>query len=232
MVLDKTLVSESEQTFLVTLRANARAKFTSGDLLAIYPANDNRERLYSIGNHSGNIQLVVKLHPHGLGSGFLNNLTPGKIIKARIINNQAFHFPKKASKVALISNGTGIAPFLGMIEQNKKGSETHLYSGFKMETEMVSSYKKFASEMIEKNQLQSFHLALSREAEHFYVMDLIKRDANFFVDLLKENGVVMICGSLAMQKDVETILDELCLANGLEGVSSYKNNKQLLTDCY
>ncbi|WP_029269849.1 PepSY domain-containing protein [Flavobacterium sp. KJJ] len=232
MVLDKTVVSETEQTFLVTLRANMRAKFISGDLLAIYPANDTRERLYSIGNHSGNIQLVVKLHPHGLGSGFLNELKPGNSIKARIINNYAFHFPKKASKVALISNGTGIAPFLGMIEQNKKKVETHLYSGFRMETETVVGYKKFTSEMIAKQKLQSFHLALSREAEHFYVMDLIKRDALFFTDLLDHGGVIMICGSLAMQKDVESILNNLCLLNGNKDFSSYKQNNQILTDCY
>ena len=232
MVLDKTLVSETEQTFLVTLRANMRTKFTSGDLLAIYPENDTRERLYSIGNHSGNIQLVVKLHPHGLGSRFLNNLEAGNTIKARIINNHAFHFPKKASKVALISNGTGIAPFLGMIEQNKKKTETHLYSGFRMETEAVLGYKKFTSEMMEKKQLHSFHLALSREANQFYVMDLIKRDANFFTDLLQQGGVIMICGSLAMQKDVESILDGLCLAKKTKSISEYKENGQVLTDCY
>lgn len=232
MVLDKTLVSEFEQTFLVTLRANMRTKFTSGDLLAIYPANDTRERLYSIGNHTGNIQLVVKLHPHGLGSGFLNNLEPGNTIKARIINNGAFHFPKKASKVALISNGTGIAPFLGMIEQNKKKTETHLYSGFRMETEMVLGYKNFTSEMIEKQKLHDFHLALSRESNQFYVMDLIKRDAEFFTDLLQQNGVIMICGSLAMQKDVETILDNLCQEKKMKSISEYKNNGQILTDCY
>lgn len=232
MVLDKTLVSENEQTFIITLRANLRAKFTSGDLLAIYPANDSRERLYSIGNHSGNIQLVVKLHPHGLGSEFLNNLSPGKALKARIINNHAFHLPKKITKAAFISNGTGIAPFLGMIEQNKKKTETHLYSGFRMETETVSGYKKFATEMIEKHKLKSFHLALSREAEHFYVMDLIKRDAPFFTDLLKHNGVIMICGSLAMQKDVEAILNDLCLSENILSVSEYKNKGQILTDCY
>jgi len=232
MVLDKTLVSENEQTFILTLRANARVKFSSGDLLAIYPANDTRERLYSIGNHSGNIQLVVKLHPHGLGSEFLNNLIPGNTIKARIINNKAFHFPKKISKVALISNGTGIAPFLGMIEQNKTKTETHLYAGFRMETETVSGYKKFTAEMMEKQKLQSFHLALSREAEHFYVMDLIKRDADFFIDLLKEGGVIMICGSLAMQKDVEAILDKLCLERKIKSIADYKENGQLLTDCY
>jgi len=232
MVLDKTLVSDTEQTFILTLRANMRAKFSSGDLLAIYPANDTRERLYSIGNHSGNIQLVVKLHQNGLGSEFLYNLKPGNIIKARIINNKAFHFPKKAPKVALISNGTGIAPFLGMIEQNKTKTETHLFSGFRMETETVSGYKKFAAAMIEKQKLSTFHLALSREAEHFYVMDLIKRETDFFIDLLQHGGVIMICGSLAMQKDVEAILDKLCAERKIKSILEYKNNGQLLTDCY
>lgn len=231
MVLDKTAVSETEHTFILTLRANMRAKFTSGDLLAIYPANDTRERLYSIGNHSGNIQLVVKLHPDGLGSGFLNKLKPGNTIKARIIHNHAFHLPKKASKLAFISNGTGIAPFLGMIEQNRKKTETHLYCGFRMETETVSGYKTFASEMMQKQHLQSFHLALSREDNHFYVMDLIKRDAEFFIDLLANNGVIMICGSLAMQKDVESTLDALLAGKNLN-TEAYKNNGQILTDCY
>lgn len=228
-VLDKTAVSDTEHSFLLTLRT--KAKFTSGDLLAIYPANDNRERLYSIGRRSGNIQLVVKLHPHGLGSGYLNNLKKGNFFKGRILENRTFHFPKTAPKVALISNGTGIAPFLGMLEQNKQKTETHLYCGFRTETETVSGYKKFADEMIQKQQLQSFHLALSRETNHHYVMDFIKRDAGFFLDLLNQGGMIMICGSLAMQKDVETILDEL-LAETSSSISDYKTKGQILTDCY
>jgi sulfite reductase (NADPH) flavoprotein alpha-component len=232
MVLDKTAISDTEHTFLLTLRASMRVRFNSGDLLAIYPANDTRERLYSIGNHNGNVQLVVKLHPSGLGSGYLYDVEPGSVIKARIIKNTAFHFPKKTSKVALISNGTGIAPFLGMIEQNKKKTEVHLYCGFRKETETVLGYKKFASDSIQKQQLKSFHLALSREAEHHYVMDLIKRDSDFFINLMMQGGVVMICGSLAMQKDVESALDELCLAKTTMRISDYKANGQLLTDCY
>jgi sulfite reductase (NADPH) flavoprotein alpha-component len=231
-VIDKTLVTDSEHTFILTLRAGSSTKFASGDLLAVYPANDNRERLYSIGNHSGNVQLVVKLHSHGLGSSYLNDLELGSVIKARILKNQAFHFPKNSPKVAFISNGTGIAPFLGMIEQNKIKTETHLYCGFRMETETVSGYKKFAETMIQKQHLHGFHLALSREAEHFYVMDLINRDANFFVDLLLQGGVIMICGSLAMQKDVETALDVLCLSKQTKSILDFKNNGQILTDCY
>ncbi|HEY6141887.1 MAG TPA: PepSY domain-containing protein [Flavobacterium sp.] len=231
MVLDKTLISDTEHTFLLTLRANARAKFESGDLLAIYPANDTRERLYSIGNHNGNIQLVVKLHPNGLGSGFLHGVEVGSVIKARIIKNATFHIPKKASKVALISNGTGIAPFLGMIEQNKKKTAIHLYAGFRQETETVLGYKKFTDEMMGKQQLHSFHLALSREMNHDYVMNLIKRDADFFIDLLKHKGVIMICGSLAMQQDVELALDEILTQTALT-ISDYKAKGQVLTDCY
>ena len=228
-VLDKTTVSETEPTFLLTLRT--KSQFTSGDLLAIYPGNDNRERLSSIGKHDGNIQLVVKFHPFGLGSGYLYGVEKGSILKARIIKNATFHFPKKASKVALISNGTGIAPFLGMLEQNKQKTEIHLYCGFRTETKTVSGYKRFANEMMEKQQLQSFHLALSRDQNHFYVTDLIKRDAQFFIDLLFNGGVVMICGSLAMQKSVETILGELLVPTNLN-ISEYKAKGQILTDCY
>ncbi|OOG68025.1 PepSY domain-containing protein [Flavobacterium sp. A45] len=231
VVLNKTAISVNGFTFLVTLRTNRITKFDSGDLLAIYPANDPRERLYSIGNINGNIQLAIKLHPSGLGSGYLYNLEPGEVIKARIIKNPSFHFPKRASKVALISNGTGIAPFLGMLQQNKKKTEIHFYCGFRRATETVLGYKKFANEMIEKQQLQSFHLALSREEEHQHVMDLIKHDAAFFIDLLTNGGIVMICGSLAMQKDVETVLDNILFQTS-STISDYKAKGQVLTDCY
>src|SRR5690606_21769998 len=118
-VLGKTIVTENEQTFVITFNGD-KLKFTSGDLLAIYPANDNRERLYSIGKVDGNIQLVVKLYENGLGSEFLNSLSAGDVINARIISNTSFHLPTKAPAIAMVANGTGIAPFLGMIAQNSK----------------------------------------------------------------------------------------------------------------
>lgn len=232
MVLEKTMVSTNEQTFILTLRAGMRSKFTSGDLLAIYPKNDSVERLYSIGSIDKNIQLAVKLHPNGLGSTFLYETKVGAVIKARIIDNQTFHFPKKVKKVALISNGTGIAPFLGMISQNKKKTEIHLYSGFRQQTEITAHYEKFASKMMEKKQLSKFHLAYSRQDNHHYVMDLIKRDAAFFTDLLQNGGVIMICGALKMQFDVENVLDSICIAKNNTPLSYFKAKGQILTDCY
>ncbi|TDO82961.1 sulfite reductase (NADPH) flavoprotein alpha-component [Flavobacterium chryseum] len=230
-VLEKTKLSETDHTFMLTLRPRMRTKFTSGDLLAIYPAGDGRDRFYSISKSNGNIQLVVKFHENGLGSGYLNRLETGAVIKARTIENTGFHFPKKAPLVAMIANGTGIAPFLGMIEANKNRTECHLYCGFRNETETIIKYKQFATEQINKKNLNSFHIAFSREQNECYVMDLILKDADFFANLLQQGGKIMICGSLAMQQDVEKVLEMICLENNTT-LSHYKKNKQLLTDCY
>lgn len=232
IVLDKTVVSEADHTFKITLRAGMRSKFKSGDLLAVYPAGDGRERFYSIGKSRGNIQLVVKLHPHGLGSGYLYNLEPGTTLKARITHNTAFRFPKKSAGVAMIANGTGIAPFLGMIEENRQKTECHLYCGFRNETDTVTGYKEFTAEQITKQHLKSFHIAFSREQNHYYVMDLIQRDCAYFAKLLKNGGTVMICGSLAMQHDVEKVLDTICNDTNGNCLDYYKQRGQLLTDCY
>jgi sulfite reductase (NADPH) flavoprotein alpha-component len=62
-------------------------------------------------------------------------------------------------------------------------------------------------------------------------MDLIKRDAAFFSNLLLKGDVIMICGSLAMQKDVELALDEL-LSQTAISIADYKAKGQVLTDCY
>jgi sulfite reductase (NADPH) flavoprotein alpha-component len=230
-VLEKTKLSKTDHTFMLTLRPQMRTKFTSGDLLAIYPAGDGRDRFYSISKSNGNIQLVVKLHEHGLGSGYLNRLEIGSIIKARMMENSGFHFPNKAPLIAMIANGTGIAPFLGMIEGNKNKTECHLYCGFRNETETIGKYKQFAAEQIQKQSLKSFHIAFSREQNECYVMDLIQKDANFFANLLQQGGKIMICGSLAMQQDVEKVLEMICLENNTT-LFHYKKNKQLLTDCY
>ena len=225
------ITSDGVTTFRINLRTSAMAKYKSGDLLAIYPKNDAVERFYSIGKVDETIQLIIRLHPNGLGSEFLYQLQNGAEIKGRIIKNPHFHFPKKASKVALISNGTGIAPFLGMLDENKNRIETHLYCGFRKENELTKRYTEIASKHIEQQKLQSFHLALSRTENANYVMDLILRDQNFFLELLRNNGVIMICGALQMQRDVELVLNSICENNG-ESIENFKTKGQILADCY
>lgn len=95
VMTDNIRTPEPDGTFLIRLQPKRRSKVTSGDLLAIYPANDHRKRLYSIGVVEKELQLSVRLHPDGLGSSFLHELTPGDTIQALIVGNDHFHFPKK-----------------------------------------------------------------------------------------------------------------------------------------
>ncbi|WP_337085003.1 PepSY domain-containing protein [Elizabethkingia anophelis] len=230
-VVSKSEIVEEVTTFKILLKPGRTLSFKSGDLLAIYPDNDHKERFYSIGKVDGAIQLVVKLYESGLGSGFLYKLKEGQEIKARIVKNSEFHLPKKANKVAMISNGTGIAPFLGMIEENSKETEAHLYCGFRRSSKLTKSYEDFAAENIQKGKLTKLNLAYSREEQSQYVMDLVKRDAIFFIDLLTQGGYIMICGALKMQHDLEDLLRDLCTQQN-KNYEDYKANGQILTDCY
>ena len=230
-VVLKTQLSQDNSTFRVLLKPVSRLKFQSGDLLAIYPAHDNRERFYSIGQYKDMIRLVVKLHPGGFGSGFLYRLEADALLHGRVMSNPKFHFPPDVP-VAMIANGTGIAPFLGMIQNNKKKSPVHLYAGFRYDNSLAQQYRQFAREEIANGTLSGFKIAFSREQHSQYVMDLIRRDQSFFINLLENKGVIMICGSLQMQQDVEKALDEILVAHCHRELSFYKERNQILTDCY
>ncbi|WP_437922041.1 PepSY domain-containing protein [Sphingobacterium sp. LRF_L2] len=226
-VLKRTEVTEDNSTFSMVLRSNTGKSFQSGDLLAIYPENDSRERLYSIGKIEGTIQLVVKLYPQGLGSEFLYKVSKDDCFLGRIITNKEFHFPKKASAVAMIANGTGIAPFLGMIAESKRKAMIRLYAGFRYNNTLAKQYREFADEAILSGKLMGVQMAFSREEESSYVMDLIRKDRGYFFELLENNGIIMICGSLGMQQNVENVLQDIGLTKDW---SHYK--KQILVDCY
>ncbi|MES2826741.1 MAG: PepSY domain-containing protein [Bacteroidota bacterium] len=218
-------------TFTVVFKRKRLLRVTSGDLLAIYPENDHRERLYSIGLINNEIQLTVKLHEGGLGSGYLANLNAGQKMKARIINNQHFHFPEKAKSVLMVCNGTGIAPFLGMISQNEKHIPCDLYCGFR-ERKAYEKYEGFLVGSSLEGKVNQLHVATSREGDKHYVIDLLKRDTDLVTQLFLNQGVLMICGSLAMQKDVLDLLETFCETKTGERVSYYQSRGQILTDCY
>ena len=230
-VTEKTKIAHEDGAFLIELKSDNNIKFKSGDLLAIYPENDHRERQYSIGKINNNIQLSVKLHQNGLGSGYLYHLHPGDKIDAKIIKNPHFYFPKKAESVVMVSNGTGIAPFLGMIEQNRKNTDCYLYCGFRGK-DSYELYRKSIQTNLDNKKLQQLNLAYSREGERQYVKDLLSRDALFIVKTLKNGGVIMICGSLAMQQNVYELLENICLKYNGKSLSFYQSRNQLLADCY
>ena len=162
----------------------------------------------------------------------MNNLKIGDEVPARIMENPNFHFPQAAENIALIANGTGIAPFLGMIQENILRKNISLFAGFRHDNDWVNSYRIFAEHQINQGQLKRFDFAFSREENKQYVMDLIRKDENYFAELLAKNGTIMICGSLKMQKDVEIILYEICKKFLGKPLQHFIKNGQILADCY
>jgi len=217
--------------FLMRFRLKRKQKFNSGDLLAIYPAGDHRERLYSIGKIGNEIQLSVKLHANGLGSSYLALLKEGDLIQAGIVSNPHFHLPERAKSVLMVSNGTGIAPFLGMIDQLNSRTKVYLYCGFRGE----ASYAMYRAAMMESGaneKLSGLQIAYSREGQKEYVRDKLAKDRSHIADLLANQGVIMLCGSLSMQNNVCALLEDICQKDLNKSLSYYQSRGQVLMDCY
>jgi sulfite reductase (NADPH) flavoprotein alpha-component len=218
-----------DDTFMISLKPHRKVKFTSGDLLAITPKGENRKRLYSIAKIDATLVLSVKKNTPGVCSNYLNTLHKNDCVKGSIQQNKKFHFPKKVKEVVLIANGTGIAPFLGMIQENKK-VKVHLFWGGRTQ-KSLALYNKYIVTAFENKTLTSFKVAYSQEQKK-YVQDAVAEEAALISKILKNEGVVLICGSLKMQLAVEKVLDEIATKALNIGIETLKKKQQIKTDCY
>ncbi len=229
-VVNKTELN-SDNTFLIELKRNCKTKFTSGDLLAITPKNETRSRLYSIGKIDKNILLSIKKHQFGLCSNYFNSLNKGDEIAAEIQKNEKFHLPKKAKEIILIANGTGIAPFLGMINKNNN-KKVHLFWGGRTE-QSLDIYKENINKALEEKNLTSFYCAYSQgKEEQMYIQNKLLEHSELFINALQKGNCIMICGSINMQNDVEKLLEKLTIEHLKTPLERFKNNNQIKTDCY
>lgn len=228
-VTEKTPIMDDD-IFLIALRPSKKSSFVSGDLLGITP-EDGRERLYSVAKYQGDVWLSVKLHSQGVVSNLLNNLQIGDTLQAALVANKHFHFPKKASQVVCIANGSGMAPFIGMIAENTQKKPITLIWGCRREASL-EIYRPYIEQFTREGKIANYWQALSREGDKFYVQDILRREAPFFAELLKNKGIVMICGSVAMEKAVTEVLEAICREHLEKPLSYYQNKGQIKTDCY
>ena len=231
-VLDR-IDFEKEDTFLLTLKNTNGTRIVSGDLLSVIPEQDGRERLYSIGNLGNNtLAISVKKQPNGICSNMLGQLEKGKILCAGVAKNRHFHLPNNTKDVVLIATGTGIGPFLGMIASNIARRKLYLYWGGRT-PESLAPYKTHINEALFKKRLHRFTPAYSRmQSEKNYVQHLIKKDGNKIAGIFSTGGCVMICGSIAMQREVMKELQNICSTYLKKDLSLYQNRKQIKMDCY
>lgn len=219
-----------DNTALLRLRPKKRERFQSGDLLNVIPPGDTFARQYSIARIDNDILLSIKWHPKGACSTYLCTLKQGDTISARIEKNVKFHFPKHASSVWLVANGTGIAPYLGMLHKNTKIS-THLTWGGRTEASF-DYYREMLESSTSQRPLTTYQLAFSQAKEKNYVQDVLLKQQVEVAKTLSEGGVFMLCGSMAMQNAVLDTLEEITRTQLEQPLSDFENNRQILMDCY
>ncbi|MEM7085150.1 MAG: PepSY domain-containing protein [Bacteroidota bacterium] len=219
-----------DNTALLRLRPEKKVNFQSGDLLNIKPPEDTFARQYSIAKMDGDILLSIKWHPKGICSTYLCTLKKGDSMSASIEKNEKFHFPAKASSVWMVANGTGIAPYLGMINKNRK-TPVQLFWGGRTEASF-NCYREILECSFSKGQTRNYHLAFSQVKDKTYVQDILLDRKVEVAKTLKEGGVFMLCGSLAMQHSVLDVLEEITTSQLNQSLSHFENNEQILMDCY
>lgn len=230
-VVKKTELN-GDDTFLLHLRPLKKVKFQSGDLWEYVPDEDRIPRWYSIAKYKDEVVLSIKKHGFGISSAFLNGVVEHQSLEAGIKRNLDFHFPKYAPAIICIGNGTGIAPFLGIMDENHKKIPIELYWGGRTK-DSITLYKAYLDEALRTKKLTDFHLALSQEESgKIYVQRLLEKDAKKLAQKLESGCVFMICGSMAMQNAVLKVLEELAAAILRKPLSEFEHNGQLKMDCY
>lgn len=229
MITKNTVEDGFSTTFTVELSpVDKDLKFVSGDLLAVFPPEEPVERFYSIGKLSnGNILLAVKLHHQGLCSNFINGFREGERIEAYIKINRAFHLKPTDKQVTFIANGTGIAPFLGMIAE-KIPAQKQVILGMRNQ-KSLTLYENYLKDLNWKD----VKVIYSREQQEIsYIQDWVRGREKEFFDRLQSGGAVMICGSYHMQKDVFEILDTYAEAHQVPTTKEWVNKGQIRIDTY
>tara|TARA_B110000046_G_scaffold173759_1_gene196725 strand:+ start:73357 stop:75480 length:2124 start_codon:yes stop_codon:yes gene_type:complete len=233
-VVSNTKVSDQfGTTSFLELKSDKQYKIQAGDLLSIQPKKKEEERLYSIGkNAKGNLLLAIKNHPDGKVSPFLTALKAKKKFKGKHQVNPHFRLPLKAPKVIMIANGTGIAPFIGMLHDGSYSNKRELFWGVKTKAHF-NTLKKEIKLCKKKEQLNQFEMALSQESCAFnYVQDIIRSRAEKIAKDLEQGAVIMLCGSLEMSQSVTTVLNEISQQFNGKELNYYKQKHQILSDCY
>ncbi|WP_235989358.1 PepSY domain-containing protein [Psychroserpens algicola] len=229
-VVERTELNE-DATFMLRLQPIKKVAFQSGDLLAFRPDDSQAARQYSIARIGDEVLLSIKKHEQGLCSSYLSQRHTGDVITATVQPNPEFHL-SKSSNTILIANGTGVAPFLGMIHDPKTKYDCHLFLGLRTQ-QSLQLYSIYIDKALANHHLKTSQVAFSQDTSaKVYVQDLIKQNDEFIANHLKKGSIIMICGSIMMQNQVFEVLDALLQSKLNLSIQHFKSRNQIKTDCY
>lgn len=229
-VIERTALN-LDQTFLLKLRLDHNQTCQSGDIIHIKAPKTDKPRAYSIARIEDDIVLSIKKHDHGICSSYLSDLQIDDTVHAYIEENAHFHLPLNPESIIFISNGTGIAPFLGMIPNLiDNGQQFQFFWGgrFKESVELYQPYLPFTA----GDPSSSVHLTYSRAPQQTYVQHEIWDQRKLIAARLHNGCHIMICGSMAMKDDVIEVLEKISIQENHTALTYYESRGQIHIDCY
>ncbi|XP_039251885.2 NADPH--cytochrome P450 reductase-like [Styela clava] len=155
----------------------------------------------------------------GVATSYLKDKIPAGEMKHHVpvyVRKSQFRLPFKVSHpVMLIGPGTGLAPFIGFIQDRayhkkngKDVGDTILYTGFRKKAEDYI-YQKELEAWKEEGVLSELHVAFSRDGpKKVYVQHLLMENKESVWKLISSQGHIYVCGDARhMARDVhDTII--------------------------
>jgi len=140
------------------------------------------------------------------------------------VRKSQFRLPFKVSHpVLMIGPGTGVAPFIGFIQDR----EHHVKNGKDVgKTILYFGCRKEQEDFIYGNELKTWHnegiltelnVAFSRETpdKKVYVQNLLENNKESVWDVINNNGHIFVCGDARyMARDVQKMIVQICKEKG------------------
>ncbi|HEX7874830.1 MAG TPA: NADPH cytochrome P450 oxidoreductase family protein [Sphingobium sp.] len=213
-------------------------RWLAGDLFEITTPTGHR-RDYSIASlpEEGGVTLLVReVHGadgrRGEGSGLLVEATPlAGCVSARLRDHLPFHAPSGDGPLLLIAAGSGFAGIRPhAIEAMRDGRPVWIILGERrpdVDARITAEAQAWRAE----GRLARLDLAYSRLAngQGRYVQHVVAAEAQEIADYLGQQGAIMLCGGLAMGKEVEAAIER---ALGADWVATAHADGRYHADLY
>jgi len=210
----------------------AATRYSPTDLLGVLPPDGTVPRYYSIASTASDteVEICVRKQAGGLCSTYLHDLQIGDEIDAFGRPNPDFTLPFRRKPVIMVSAGTGIAPFAGLIRSNRRKQALHLFWGGRSAGSDFL-YEDVMQAAQQSGQLASLTTAFSRMEAGAYVQDRVRADATRLSGLLSKGAAVMVCGGDAMAQAVRAEFDVILATLGTS-VDALKQRGLYLEDVF
>jgi len=207
-------------------------------------------RYYSIASILDENNLVSILYKHvryeregrerqGVTTRLLADLNTSDTVQGEFIANGNFKLPKDSKvPIIMIGAGTGIAPFIGFMQQrvqDSDGGENLLFFG---ETHRETSFlfEEDLTDWQAQKKLTLFTAFSRDQPQKIYVQDMIEQQKERIFSLIQSGGIIYICGSQSgLAVGVEAALKELfneSMALDEMNWQSLKDKRQIQMDVY